>query len=298
MYQIITDSSWDMGEERAEKLDVAVVPYYVTMDGEHYLKEGVELPVRDMYSFMVKNPKLFPRTSLPSIEDYRSIFEEYAKNGTDMICFTLSSKFSGSYNSAVAAKGLIQEQYPGVRITVMDTTLATLMQGLMLQELALFKKSGADYDTLIKRAEEIKTTARIFFTVENLDYLVHGGRVGKLAGISANLLNLRPMILMSEGELFSQGLARGRAQSRKKAIDAFLNYIKENGNDPDRFSYMVGYGYDIAEGEQLRKDVMRQLSALWPDYTPVVDIGQIGATIGTHTGPYPLGFGLIEKAQL
>lgn len=77
---------------------------------------------------------------------------------------------------------MIQGNYPGIRVTIMDTTLATLMQGLMIQEIVRFQRSGADYDALIKRADEIKDTCRIFFTVENMDYLVHGGRVGKLAG--------------------------------------------------------------------------------------------------------------------
>ena len=75
-----------------------------------------------------------------------------------------------------------------------------------------------------------------------MDYLVHGGRVGKLAGISANILNLRPMILMTQGELFPSGLARGRVQSRKKAMEKLFAHIEENGNDPDRYIYMVGYG--------------------------------------------------------
>ena len=259
MYQIITDGSWDMGSERATRFGVDVVPYYVTMDGEHYLKEIEELDVRDFYQFMVDNPKIFPKTSLPTVQDYYDVFEKYAKQGIDIICFTLSAKFSGSYNSARNAGNMIQENYPGIRVTIMDTTLATLMQGLMIQEIVRFQRSGADYDALIKRADEIKDTCRIFFTVENMDYLVHGGRVGKLAGISANILNLRPMILMTQGELFPSGLARGRVQSRKKAMEKLFAHIEENGNDPDRYIYMVGYGYNIKEGEDLRKDVIEHM---------------------------------------
>jgi DegV family protein with EDD domain len=296
MYQIITDGSWDMGSERAANLGIEVVPYYVTMDGEHYLKEIEELDVRDFYSFMVENPKIFPKTSLPSIPDYMNVFEKYARQGIDMICFTLSSKFSGSYNAAQNASAIIQEQYPDIRITVVDSTLATLMQGLMIQELVRYQRSGADYDTLLSRAAAIIGTARIFFTVENMDYLIHGGRVGKLAGISANVLNLRPMILMTQGELFSSGLARGRAQSRKKAMENLFDHIRKNGNDPNAFAFIVGYGYNKAEGEALREDVIQHFKKEWPDYEPTVDIGQIGATIGVHTGPHPLGFGLIEKS--
>jgi DegV family protein with EDD domain len=296
MYQIITDGSWDMGSERAANLGIEVVPYYVTMDGEHYLKEIEELDVRDFYAFMVENPKIFPKTSLPSIPDYMNAFEKYARQGIDMICFTLSSKFSGSYNAAQNASAIIQEQYPDIRITVVDSTLATLMQGLMIQELVRYQRSGADYDTLLSRAAAIIGTARIFFTVENMDYLIHGGRVGKLAGISANVLNLRPMILMTQGELFSSGLARGRAQSRKKAMENLFDHIRKNGNDPNAFAFIVGYGYNKAEGEALRDDVIQHFKKEWPDYEPTVDIGQIGATIGVHTGPHPLGFGLIEKS--
>ena len=94
MYQIITDGSWDMGSERAARFGVEVVPYYVTMDGEHYLKEIKELDVRDFYQFMVDNPKTFPKTSLPTVQDYYDVFEKYAKQGIDIICFTLSAKFS------------------------------------------------------------------------------------------------------------------------------------------------------------------------------------------------------------
>lgn len=296
MYQIITDGSWDMGTKRAEKLGVEVVPYYVTMDGENYFREIKELDVRDFYSFMVNNPKVFPKTSQPSIPDYMEAFEKYAKQGIDMICFTLSVKFSGSYNAALNAKESVNEQYPDVRIEVVDSTLATLMQGLMIQEMVRYQRAGADFDALLSRANEIIETARIFFTVENMDYLIHGGRVGKLAGISANVLNLRPMILMTQGELFPVGLARGRAQSRKKAMEKLFEHIAEQGDDPNRFAFMVGYGYNIEEGERLREEVIKKLKERWPNYEPNVDIGQIGATIGVHTGPHPLGFGLIEKS--
>ena len=129
-----------------------------------------------------------------------------------------------------------------------------------------------------------------------MDYLIHGGRVGKLAGISANILNLRPMILMTQGELFPSGLARGRVQSRKKAMEKLFTYIEENGNDPGRYVYMVGYGYNIKEGEDLRKDVIEKMKKKWPGFEPTVEIGQIGATIGVHTGPHPIGFGLCEKS--
>lgn len=298
MYQIVTDSSWDMGEERAKSLGVAVVPFYVTYDGETYHSEDSDRVVREMYQFMVDNPKKYPKTSQPSAEVYTETFRKYAAQGIDVVCFTLSVKFTGSFNVASIAAGTVMEEYPGVRIQVMDSTLATLMQGLMIQEMVRYQRSGADYDAFWNRAMEIRETARIFFTVGNLDYLVHGGRIGKLAGLSADILNLRPMILMQKGELFPMGLARGRKQSLKKAMEKIIEYVNESGRAPDSFAYVVGFGYDPEEGEKLRTDFLHKVREIWPEYSETikVDIGQIGATIGVHTGPWPIGFGLIEKS--
>lgn len=298
MYQIVTDSSWDMGEDRAKSLGVAVVPFHVTYDGETFYKENNDQVVRDMYQFMVDNPKKFPRTSQPAAEDYINTFRRFASEGTDIICFTLSAKFTGSFNVASMAAETVLEEFPDVRIQVMDSTLATAMQGLMIREMVRFQRSGADYDAFWNRAMEIKDTARIFFTVGNLDYLVHGGRVGKLAGLSANILNLRPMILMTQGELFPMGMARGRKQSLKKAMEKIISYVEESGRLQDSFAYIVGYGYDRAEGESLREEFRHKIKEVWPDVCDriEVDIAQIGATIGVHTGPYPIGFGLIDKS--
>ncbi len=296
MYQIVTDSAWDMGSERAEALEVEVVPFYVATDGETYLKEIEERSVRDVYTFMVEHPGVFPKTAQPSMEDYLKVFEKYASQGIDIVCFCLSTKLTGSLNAAMIAKEQVLEKFSKARIEVMDSTLATVMQGLLIQELVRFKRAGATMEAFVERAKYLRTTARIFFTVENMDYLIHGGRVGKLAGVAANVLNLRPMILLKEGELFPMGLARGRAQSRKKAMKEMFNYIRENGNDPDKYAFIVGYGYDIAEGEQLREDVRGEFAKKWPDKEVPVDIGQIGMTIGVHTGPHPIGFGLIERS--
>ena len=298
MYQIVTDSSWDMGEERARSLGVAVVPFYVTYDGESFHREDSDQTVREMYQFMVDNPKQFPKTSQPSAQEYLETFRKYAAEGKDIVCFTLSAKFTGSFNIASIEAETVMEEYPGIRIRVMDSTLATVMQGLMIQEMVRFQRSGADFDAFCERAMQIKDTARIFFTVGNLDYLVHGGRVGKAAGISANILNLRPMILMMQGELFPMGIARGRKQSLKKAMEKIIEYVSESPYDPDHFAYIVGYGYDRDEGEKLRADFLVKLKEIWPDYIEKleVNIGQIGATIGVHTGPWPIGFGLIERS--
>ncbi len=294
-FQIITDSSWDMTSEQAEQLHVDVIPFQIAKDGEHYQKEGVELPVRDLYQFMVDHPGTYPKTAQPAIDEYLSHFETYASAGIDIICCTVNQIFSGSYNVANLAKSITEEKYPDVRIAIIDTIQVTLMQGLIVQELARCQMAGTPFEEAVAITERIKYTSKIFFTLTGMDYLIHGGRVGKLAGVAANVLNLCPLIFLADGELNSAGLARGRKQARKKALQMLVNHVKEHGNDPSRFSFIVGYGYDISEGDIMKEMFLEAFREEWPDFHPDIPCGQIGAAVGVHTGPYPIGFGVVDR---
>lgn len=294
-YQIITDSAWDLGPDSARALDVDVVPLYVSTDDKMFLQEGTELPVRSIYEFMVKNPGVFPKTSLPTIEDYKNTFLKYANMGKDIICFTISKKFSGSYNSAVKAKEIVQKSFGKIRVEIVDSVQATVMQGAIVQEVAKARIAGVTYDQALKIAERIKPIGKIFFTVSNLDYLIHGGRVGKAAGLAGNFLKISPLIYMYRGELDKAGLARGRENAKQKLIRDFFKYVESLGKDPDQYSYVVGYGYDRQEGEDLKRLLSDKIKERWSGFSPQIECYQIGAAIGVHTGPYPIGFGVVEK---
>ncbi len=297
-FQIITDSSWDMGTEKAEQLHIDVIPFFVAKDGEQYEKEVVELPVRELYQFMVDHPGVYPKTAQPSIEEYINRFRSCLQQGQDVICCCVNQKFSGSYNAAALAKQMVEEEYEGdAHIEIIDTTQATLMQGLIVQELAYARDGGVSFEDTVIIARKLSESARIFFTVSGMDYLIHGGRVGKLAGTAANVLNICPMICLSDGELHSAGLVRGRKKARKKALDMLIGYIKELGFGPEHFHYIVGYGYDVAEGAIMQEMIQEALHRNWPEFETQVEAGQIGAAIGVHTGPHPIGFGIVERYE-
>lgn len=259
-----------------------------------------EIGIRDFYEQMVANPKVFPKTSLPSAQDYVDAFEPFAKAGTPIICICISTKFSGSMQSALSAKDILSETYPDAKITVIDATVNTVLQGQYVLEAVRMQEAGWDYDAVVKRLEEIKSTGRIFFTVGDLEYLKHGGRIGKLAGVAASALGIKPMITLKEGEIFSSGLARSRKKSLEKIIDMFFDYLKETGKSVNSYSLSLGFGYDKAEAEAFRKhfisvvnEKMQGATHLTEDSLP---LRQIGATISVHTGPYALGLGVIELA--
>ena len=292
-YQIITDGSCDLGTEIAKQHDIHVVPFYVSFDGEKYQKELEEVSVRDFYQQMVDHPKLFPKSSLPSIEDYIEAFQVYAAKGIDIICICITTKFSGSYNSARNAAELVREEYPSIRITVIDSTVDTVLQGIYVLEAARMRQNGLSYEETIARLEQIKGSGRIIFTIGSLDYLVAGGRIGKLLGLAGSTLGLKPLIILKEGEIFSGGITRSREKAKKKLLALTKEHFEKTGENPNDYLFVVGYGYDYQEAVSFRDDLLASVQT----YRTIeqIDIFQIGATIGVHTGPYPIGLGLLKR---
>lgn len=294
-FQIISDGSCDLPVELTEEKNIKVVPFYVSFDDEHYQKEIVEIGIRDFYQQMVDKKGVYPKSSMPSAQDYADVFIPYVKQGLPVICICITTKFSGSLQSAMNAKSLVLEEYPQAQITVIDSTMDTVLQGLYVLEAVKLRDGGYSYEDAVKRLEEIKGSGRIFFTVGDMEYLKHGGRIGKVSAVAGSVLGIRPVITLRQGEIFPSGIGRGRKHTTEKALKLLAEYLKDSGKDVERFSVCIGFGYDREEAVAFREHALETLHAKG---LPVKDIPlfQIGATISVHTGPYPLGFGVIEKA--
>ncbi len=294
-YQIITDGSCDLGQEIPKKAGITVVPFYVTFDGQNYRKEIEEISVREFYQLMVDNPDQFPKSSLPSVQDYVEAFTPFLKDGKDVICLCITIKFSGSYNSAKTAAELLEEEYPNQRIAVIDTTVDTVLQGILVLEVLRMQQAGFSFEETLEGIDRIKPTGRIIFTVGNYEYLIHGGRIGKVMGTAASTLGIRPLIMLREGEIFPIGIARNRKKSMKRLIEQTKEHFSKIGESPDDYQIVVGYGYDYQEAVEFRDQLLTSLKT----YSNItnIDIYQIGATIGVHTGPYPIGLGLLRKYE-
>ena len=295
MFDIITDSACDWTPEEARKDRVEVVPFYVSLDGEHYRKEGKEIAVREFYQFMVDNPAAYPKTSLPSLEDFEAVFRRQAEAGRPTLCLCFTSKMSGCVGSARNARELVLEDYPDAKIEVMDTTAATVTESEMVENAVAMRDAGCTLEEAVTWLSAERATNQIFFTVGNLDYLIKGGRIGKVTGRAANILGIKPMILFKEGEIFSGGVARGRQKSFEKALEQLMNYLEAHGGTPDDYRITVGYGYDADEGKRLWMQTRAALRAKYPGAQCEVGLLQIGCTIAVHTGPYALGMGVMRR---
>lgn len=293
--QIISDGSLDLSREITDKRDILVVPFYVSFDGETYRKEAEELDIREFYQQMVEHPDVFPKTSMPSVDDYYQVFLPLAKEGTPMICICITTKFSGSMQSANTARDMVLEEYPDARITVIDATVNTVLQGLYVLEACRLRDMGWEYDRIVERILAIRESGRIFFTIGSIDYLKHGGRIGKLTGLAAGALKIKPLITLKEGEIFNSGVTRNRHKSMEKVVQMLKAYLDERDAKPGEYSFAIGFGYDYEEACQFRemlKDLVRERLGI-----DEIEIYQIGATIGVHTGPYPIGVGIIRRAD-
>ena len=140
-----------------------------------------------------------------------------------------------------------------------------------------------------------RSSGRIFFTVGSIDYLKHGGRIGKLAGIAGSALKIKPMITLKDGEIHNSGIMRNRVKSMKRVVEMTRDYLDEVNAQPGEYSFCIGFGYDKEEAETFREmlsDMVKERLGI--DEIPLY---QIGATIGVHTGPYPIGIGIVKRAD-
>lgn len=291
MYKIVSDSACDLSKEYLEKHDVTIVPLSVSFDGEIYYRDGVDITRDQCYQKMVDDPKLFPKTSLPSVESYAEVFRNYVEQGFPVVCFTITTLFSGSYNSAMNAKSLVEEDYPDANICVIDSKQNTVTQALLIDQFVKMLEDGLSFEQAMSKLDALMASARIFFTVGSLDYLKMGGRIGKVATAATGKLGVKPVIIMKDGDIGLGGIGRNRNKLKNSVLQVAKKYLDENNKD--NFIVSVGYGYDKEEGFEFMKEVESTLDVKLDSETNVA----IGIVSAVHTGPYPIGLGVIRKYE-
>ncbi len=293
--QLISDTSCDLTLEEQSLYNVSTVPFYVSFDDKTYLKENVDITTESFYQTVIDNPSYHPKSSCPSSGDYFTVFEKYVKENVAIICICITTKFSGSYNSALVAKDMILEEYQDAKITVINSCVNTVLQGLLVVQISRMISKGLTYEEIIEKIEQITPTGRIFFTIGSLEYLSRGGRIGKLATIIADTIQAKPIIVLQDGEIFSKGLVIGRKRSILKVIDTIKQYFVKQKEDMNDYEFVVGYGSSIEEGLKLQEKFQNLLTELGVKIK--IGIARIGSTIAVHTGPHPIGIAFIKRAE-
>ena len=295
-FHIVSDSSCDLGRKEMERLDVTMVSYYVSFDDEVYYREERDIPTQQFYRMMADRPGVFPKTSMPTLEDYLDAFHPLAAQGMPILCICLNANFSGSFQTALNAAEELREEFPKVQIQVMDSTLATVLQGLFVEEAAALRDAGFSLDGAASALAALRSTGRIFFTTNDLEYLHHGGRIGRAAAATGSLLKVKPLIGYKDAGLISDGIAQGRKKSLVRVRELFFRYLERERIDLERYRLATGFGLDREEHTAFAQAIYDGLLELGYDRPEVKRPHQIGVTIGVHTGPAPIGVGLLRRA--
>ncbi len=295
MFRILSDGALDLSPEQLSRAGIVTVPFSVSLDGEHYLKEGVELSVRDFYDALLRDSSLFPRTSMPSVSDYMDVFRPILLQGEDILCYTISSRLSGSFGAAKNAANLLRDEFPERSIVVVDSGLVTGLQGIFLLQMARYAREGHSLDETACRGEIVKGGGAIFFALDNLAYLTHGGRIGRLLEWARACAGRTPVLRFAAGELQPVGFCRGREEAIARIVALLEKEISRDRLNLNGYSFAFGWGADRADAEPLARavgELFLEKFGRVPDFIPI----QIGATIGVHVGPHPIGVGCIPIA--
>lgn len=288
-YQIFSDSSCDLPENLLQEHKIQTIPFYVSFDQENYKKENIDISNDEFYKTL-NSKKIFAKTSLPSVHDYISIFKPALKDGNDILCLCLTQKFSGSYQSALNAKHILDEEYPNANIIIIDSILATGGMGILLLQLASMKEAGLSLEEVSQKTDDLKTGSRIMFTIDSLEYLSKGRRIGKVISLAKDMLNLKPLIQLRNGELIPYSNVRGRKNSLGQVFEMVVEHFNESGENPKDYDFCIANATTQDDAYYLEQKLETYL-----DRKLSYPIFQIGVTIGTYTGPGAIGICFVKR---
>ena len=271
MVRIVTDSTADLTPEQQRTAGITVVPLNVHF-GDEVFRDHVDLSTDEFFRRLKASPQL-PRTSQPSVGAFEEAYRSLGQGGDQIVSVHLSSKVSGTYNSALMAAQSVGEG----KIDVVDSLSTSMALGFMALEGAKLARAGRDRQSVTERLRSLVPQSRVICVVDTLTYLERGGRIGKARALLGSLLNVKPILQLKDGEVVPLGRARGRPQALSRLVE-----LLERDGAVSQLAIM--HGAAQSDAEQLRQRVASRY--------PGVDIQltEIGAVLGTHTGPGVIGF--------
>ena len=280
---ILTDSASDITPDMIEGLDVTVIPIRLKI-GENNYKDGVNLSKKEFWHKLLTE-KVVPKTAQPSPAEFRDYYEELFNKGYEkIISIHISSKMSGTQQVAKVAREMLKREKD---IVIVDSKSVTFGQAYQVLEAAKMIKAGVKLEDILTRLYEIADKMKIYFAVSDLRYLEKGGRIGRASSVIGNLLKLRPVLKLEDGEVSLETKTFGE----RGAISYMEKIIKNEGkNSIYLYTAWGGTNQELRNTDILKKtaDTMRKI-----EYKGRFEIG---ATIGSHSGPV-FGIGIISKIR-
>ncbi|MCL2745598.1 MAG: DegV family protein [Coriobacteriia bacterium] len=289
MFQLVSDGGCEFTNEEAQLHKVDVVPFYVSFDEKTYLKESIDIAKDEYFRRMQEDKELFPKTSQPNPQDYVDAYRPHLEAGKDILSLTISSKLSGTHNSATLAAEMLKEEFPDRAIVVIDTLNSALGQNLILREVVKMRDAGYSLQETAEVTAKVLRTTKIYFTLDTLEYLKKGGRVGPTTALVGGILGLRPVLHLVDGEVEQLESVRGRKKVMQLMEEGIAKAVKD---DKENINLCVGHILSEEDGLSLKASLEKSIGT--EITTPLTEVG---ATIGTHTGPGALAVAYCMKYE-
>ncbi|AIQ63780.1 hypothetical protein PSTEL_12465 [Paenibacillus stellifer] len=270
---IVTDSTSDIPPSMASELGIEVVPLTLMFGGESF-RDGIDMTPEQFYERLPRSSQL-PTTSQPSpveyMNAYRRIMEQYPDS--KILSFHISSGLSGTYQSALLAKSMLEEE--GERITVYDSLSASYGFGLLVVHAARLSAEGKSPEEILESVEALRQSRKLYFLVDTLEYLQKGGRIGKASAILGTLLNIKPILSIDqEGIIYAVEKVRGR----KKAVARMIELFKADLPGVSVINVAVGHTAEPSSAEEFLQELSQHFTLRERVLT------NVGPVVGSHVG--------------
>ncbi len=276
---VVTDSCASIPEAIIESLDIRWVPYYIHR-GKEVLRDLVNIKREAFYKWL-PTAKELPQTASPGPGDYLRMYEKLNKEDgvEEIVSIHMTSKGSGAYQAALAAKSMLADTIPDLRVAVIDTLNVSMCQGWMVVEAAREALNGASFSAVVDKVKSMIPTTQMLQTADTLKYLYMGGRIGRAKHLVGSLLSIKPIISMKDGVI----VPLGQARSRKRAYQMMV----------DKVEVAVGYmgKIKIAYVHAAAREEVEKLKSMVEGRLTCVEsmVAELSPALGVHTGPGTTG---------
>lgn len=282
--QIVTDSGTDLNlsKEETAEYNVHVVPLTVTLDGKSY-REGIDIKPGDFYDLLAASDGL-PITSQPSAGQFADLYRRLAADDPEILSIHMTSGLSGTFNSALAGADLV----PEANVTHVDTKTLSAAAGWQVEAAARTNKAGWALDRILDLIKRIGDSCESVYTLDELKYLIHGGRISHMKGIIASLINIKPLIGVDKvNGTYSQ---LGQVRTFKGALKGLVKQIEKKFQLGSKIHVQVLHSFNPEAATFLREQVDKLYDCTW------MPIGPMSLVLGAHTGPSMVGISFGDQA--
>ncbi len=277
--KIITDSASNLNQELLEKYDIDMVSLTFERDGQVYPcydpDRTYDEQGKEFYDHLRAGKKV--KTSLASPGDYCACFQRHLDKGEDILYISISSRLSGTLNSAIAAKAMLEDEYPDRKIFCMDSLSASFGEAIIAIEASRLAQAGKSVEEIVESVSPIRLNVRNEFTVDNLIYLKRGGRIASILYLIGNILDIKPLLRASKEATIE--LCR-KVRGRENSLRALVDTVKETILKPEVQTLYIAHCDCKSDAEKVAEEIRKEIPSLKKIYISMYDF-----CTGAHVGP-------------